>query len=326
MALSVIACSIVLFLALSFALSGRVFGKHDKTVTVNFHDVTGVRVSSEVKYAGASAGTVLSLRMLSKEERLASGDPANVVQLTLGLRPGVPELPSDVTASVAADTLLSDKFILLSGGSASAAPLSDNKAIQGITPTTFDELARNLNVTVEGLNRILGGGTGDGLDGAKSLLGQAGNILTEIQSLIADIRPAMADAKPIISDAKALLGETRAVVGDAKGLVGDANGLINDNREPLRRAIANLDSTADRIQKLADQAGALLNRNDKNITATVSDLKIAAENLKITSVYSKMFLHSLTQRPQQLLWGGRPLNVPTQEEILNSRSGRQPAQ
>ncbi len=68
--------------------------------------MTGVRVSSEVKYAGAPAGTVLSLRMLTKEERLASGDPANVVQLTLGLRPGVPELPSDVNASVAADTLL----------------------------------------------------------------------------------------------------------------------------------------------------------------------------------------------------------------------------
>lgn len=324
MALSVIACSVVLFLALSFALSGRVFGKHEKTVTVNFHDVTGVRVSSEVKYAGASAGTVLGLRMLSKEERLASGDPANVVQLTLGLRSSVPELPSDVTASVAADTLLSDKFILLSGGSASAAPLANNQAIQGITPTTFDELARNLNVTVEGLNRILGG-SGDGLDGAKSLLGQAGNILTEIQSLIADIRPAMADAKPIISDAKALIGETRGVVSDAKGLVGDANGLITDNREPLRKAIASLDATAERIQKLADQAGALLNRNDKNITATVSDLKVAAENLKITSVYSKMFLHSLTQRPQQLLWGGRPLNLPSQEEILNSRSGRQPA-
>jgi ABC-type transporter Mla subunit MlaD len=40
----------------------------------------------------------------------------------IAINPGVPPLPSDVVASIAADTLLSDKFVLLSGGSSQAPP------------------------------------------------------------------------------------------------------------------------------------------------------------------------------------------------------------
>ena len=68
-ALAVIAWSILLFLALAFALSGTTLGKPSQPLRVNFHDVTGIGLGSQVKYAGAIAGKVSSIRMLSSQER-----------------------------------------------------------------------------------------------------------------------------------------------------------------------------------------------------------------------------------------------------------------
>jgi len=79
-------------------------------------DITGVQQSSIVKYAGAKAGYVHAIRMLTPEERTASAHPENTVEVTLAINNNVPALNEGLTASVASDTLLSDKFVLLSGG------------------------------------------------------------------------------------------------------------------------------------------------------------------------------------------------------------------
>ncbi len=300
-ALAVIACSAILFAALAFALSGTVLMKPGREVKANFHDVTGIGESSLVKYAGAKAGTVTRIRMLSAEERIASGDPLNAVQVTIGLDKRVPELPADIKVSLAADTLLSDKFVLLSGGSATAQPLPKAAVLQGITPTSFDKLARDLDGTLEGLRSMLGGNenaTGD-------LFKSVRTILDELQSLIGDAKPALADIKSLASDAKALAS--------------DARGLISDNKEGINRTIAHLDQATITLDLVAKRTNDLLANNEKNLTSSLADLKVTSQNLKVTSTYTKIFTKSLNLRPSQLLWGNKqtPL-LPSEESILRS--------
>ena len=53
-ALFVIVCSVAVLLgALTFALSGRQLKKPTRTLQIDYEDVTGVKVNSEVHYAGA---------------------------------------------------------------------------------------------------------------------------------------------------------------------------------------------------------------------------------------------------------------------------------
>jgi ABC-type transporter Mla subunit MlaD len=68
-ALSVIACSVVLLGALTFALSGYRLKKPTRTLQINYEDVTGIKVNSEVRYAGAPAGRVISLPKNAKQVR-----------------------------------------------------------------------------------------------------------------------------------------------------------------------------------------------------------------------------------------------------------------
>src|SRR5678815_4710861 len=99
-AISVILCSLVLLAALTFALSGYRLKKPSRTLQINYEDVTGVKVHSEVRYAGAPAGRVIAVRHLTAQEREATANKKDAVRVTVSLDEGIPPLPSDVTATL----------------------------------------------------------------------------------------------------------------------------------------------------------------------------------------------------------------------------------
>src|SRR6266478_6364406 len=169
-ALFVVACSIVLLGALTFALSGRQLKKPTRTLQINYEDVTGIKVNSEVRYAGAPAGRVIAMRHLSAQEREATENKKDAVRVTVSLDEGIPPIPADVTATLSSDTMLSPKFVALSAGTPGGQTLANNAAIEGhpaygleqITGAAgplidnANKLLDNLNVTVTGLKTDLG--------------------------------------------------------------------------------------------------------------------------------------------------------------------------
>ena len=99
-ALFVITCSIVLLAALTLALSGYHLKKPTRTLQINYEDVTGVKVNSEVRYAGAPAGRVIAMRHLTAQEREATANKKDAVRVTVSLDDGIPPLPSKVVVGV----------------------------------------------------------------------------------------------------------------------------------------------------------------------------------------------------------------------------------
>lgn len=292
-ALIVIACSMVLFAALAMALSGTTFGAPTRKLHVNFSDVMGVNLGAQVKYSGAPAGKVMAIRALSQQERLNSGDPRNAVQVTLALTAKVPPLPSNIEASVSADTLLSDKIILLEGGTPESPPLEDNAVVQGITPVTFDRLVRNLDDTLDSLNKLVGGTKGD-----------TGDLFDRLRGLLTDTHTLITDARPVVQDAGLLMT--------------DAKQLIAENKEPISRTVGRLDKAAGSLDQLATRANSLVVNNEKKLNSTVANLTVIAENFKVTSTYVKILARNLTLRPSQLVWGGKPPPLPSEQEILRA--------
>lgn len=307
-ALAVIACSVILFAALAFALSGRVFGASVRTVQVNFQDVTGIKNSSQVKLAGAVAGVVTEVRVLTQEERAASKDPKNAVRMTIALNKDVPPLSSDAQVSVASDTLLSDKFVLISPGSPSAPLLAEGQVLQGIAPTSFDKLVRDIDRTLQQLETVLGGNQ-DGVD----------NIIAQVQAVLKKTDALISDIGPVVIEAKQITGDARTLVSDANLLVGDSRSLIGETRGPLKDTILKLDTTVGSLNKLADKGTSLLASNEKNISSAIADFKVTSQNLKVSSTYAKILLNNLYGRPNRLLWGGKAPPLPSEREIIESQ-------
>ena len=297
----VILCSAVLFAALAMALTGTFVGPPGHVMYADFTDISGLDVNSDVKFAGASAGVITGVRILTSSERLELENPANSIRVTISLRSNVPPPSSDVVASVAADTLLSEKFLLLSAGSASAPPLPPKSVISSITPTTFDQLVRNADSAIVGISALMGGAGG-----------HAGDLFLEVRTLL--------------NDTQSLLTEVRPVVATFNEAALEAKSLVSENRAPINRAIARFEDTSLSFEKtsqsfenLAKQGNQILSSTDKNLSSALADLNVTSQNAKIATTFARILALRLAQNPSQLVWGRKtPPLLPSDREILLS--------
>lgn len=178
-ALSVIVCSLVLLAALTIALSGYRLKKPSRTLQINYEDVTGIKVHSEVRYAGAPAGRVIAMRHLSATERGASANKRDAVQVTVSLGENIPPLPSDVVATLSADTLLAPKFVALSAGTAGGKTLANNAAIEGHPSYGIEQITAAAGPLLDNANKLIGN-----LDGTVTdLKGDLAGIMPKFSSL-----------------------------------------------------------------------------------------------------------------------------------------------
>jgi ABC-type transporter Mla subunit MlaD len=303
-ALTVVACSAVLLLALAFALTGNPFDRPTRTLRARFPDITGLQASSLVKYAGAPAGTIHSVRILTAKERLASANPTNTVEVVVALNNAVPPLNQGLIASVASDTLLSDKFLLLSGGDPHAPELANGALVASIAPVTFDAILRDLAGALDTIHQLLGGAQGNALDGIlpkiDALLAQLGTTVTEAQGLVAN-------GNGLITNANGLVDSGDGLIKNADQFIASGQALIDTNKEPLNKLIAQLSSAADSLDQLAKRTDKLVKDNTGNVNSMAADGKVSLAELKATSISLHALVDSLRARPQQLIWGpGRP--------------------
>jgi ABC-type transporter Mla subunit MlaD len=154
-ALAVIACSVVLLAALTFALSGYRLKKPSRTLQIDYEDVTGIKLHSEVRYAGAPAGRVIAMRHLSAAERSKSANKRDAVRVTVSLDDAIPPLPVDISATLSADTLLAPKFVALSAGTPGGKTLANNSTIEGHPAYGIEQITAAAGPLFENANKLL---------------------------------------------------------------------------------------------------------------------------------------------------------------------------
>src|SRR5437870_4261002 len=241
-AISVIACSIILLGALTIALSGYRLKKPARTLQINYEDVTGVKVHSEVRYAGAPAGRVIAMRHLSAAERGAAENKKDAVRVTISLDEGVPPLPSDVIATLSADTLLAPKFVALSAGTAGGKTLANNAAIEGHPAYGIEQITAAAGPLFENANRLL-----DTLSvTVTDLKGDLGNFMPKISPLL--------DSLKIDTD------QLQSVLGTANTFVGSTDKSLQEQMKELHVILLNLKVVSTHAKALVDALAEKPNR------------------------------------------------------------------
>ena len=265
-ALFVIACSVVLLGALAFALTGRQLKKPARTLQINYEDVTGIKVNSEVRYAGAPAGRVIAMRHLTAQEREATANKKDAVRVTVSLDDGIPPLPTDVTATLSSDTMLSPKFVALSAGTPAieghpAYGLEQITAAAGPLFEDANKLLNNLNVTVTNLKKDLD-----------------------------DFAPKL-------------------------GPLADSLKMDADN---IQNVITNIDSLAKGADSVLGTADKFISTTDKQLQEQLKQLHVTLLNLKVVTTYAKELVEALAQKPNRIIFSGKPATLTPESEILKS--------
>ncbi len=255
-ALSVILCSVVLFAALTFALSGYRLKKPTRTLQIRYEDVTGIKIHSEVRYAGAPAGRVIAVRPLSPAERAKLPNHKDAVVVTIEIDEDVPPIPADVTATLSSDTMLSPKFVALSAGTPGGKTLANNESLEGhpaygieqITAAAgplFDnanKLIDNLNLTVTDLHTDLGG------------------FMPKLGPIADSAKIDVDDLQNVIKNLDALSKDADQFIGTAKTFVGSTDKSIQDQMKELHVTLLNLKVITTHAKALIDSLAEKPNR------------------------------------------------------------------
>jgi ABC-type transporter Mla subunit MlaD len=274
-ALFVIACSIVLLAALTFALSGYRLKKPTRTLQINYEDVTGIKVNSEVRYAGAPAGRVIAMRHLTAKEREAGANKKDAVRVTVSLDEGIPPLPTDVSATLSSDTLLSPKFVALSAGTPGGETLANNAAIEGHPAYGLEQITAAAGPLFEKANKLLD------------------NLNVTVTGLKTD------------------LGEFTPKLGP----LADSLKMDVDN---LQNTIKNLDAMAKGADTLFGSADTFIKTTDKQLQEQLKQLHVTLLNLKVVTTYAKALVETLAQKPNRVIFSGKPATLTPEAEILKS--------
>lgn len=188
-ALTVIGCSLVLLAAMAMALTGFRLGQGAiRTVTVDMPSVTGLRVNSQVRYAGAPVGKIISVTPLDLAQR---SRPDLAVRVIAQIDRPMPPLKKDSLAQITSDTILAEKFLDLTPGSPNAPDLPPGEAITARAVASFDDLTHEGLAVLKELNTIvseLRAKNPDLPDKVNALLTNAENLSENADALIAQLR------------------------------------------------------------------------------------------------------------------------------------------
>jgi ABC-type transporter Mla subunit MlaD len=274
-AISVILCSLVLLGALTVALSGYRLKKPKRTLQINYEDVTGIKVNSEVRYAGAPAGRVIAMRHLTAKEREASPNKMDAVRVTVSLDEGIPPLPTDVTATLSSDTLLAPKFVALSAGTPGGTTLADNAAIEGHPAYGLEQITAAAGPLFENANKLLG------------------NLNATVTGLKGDLEQFTPKLGPLADSLK----------------------IDVDN---LQNVITNLEGVAKGADKLFGTADTFISATDKQLREQLKQLHVVLLNLKVVTTHAKALVETLAEKPNRLIFSGKPATLTPESEILKS--------
>jgi len=304
-AFGVIACSAVLLVALTIALAGWQPSRKARLLYVDFPDVTGIRVHSPVRYAGAPAGKVAAIRLLSDEERNQTNWSA--VRVTLELADSVPSLPDDVRAALGADTLLSEKFIALSAGSPNRPKLAEGSILLGASAAGIDTLVDSVGPLFQSVDRLINQlqGTLTGFDKVVAKTGVA----------VDTLQVGLADALPRISK---LADGLQLTAGAATQAVGKIDKVVTDADPMIQTDLKKLGSALDDLQKTLDSAGKLVKGTDQQINGRMQELSVVLQNLKVVSTHAKVLAKTLAEKPNRLIFSGKPSELPSEQDIIRS--------
>jgi ABC-type transporter Mla subunit MlaD len=274
-AISVILCSLVLLGALTVALSGYRLKKPKRTLQINYEDVTGIKVNSEVRYAGAPAGRVIAMRHLTAKEREASPNKMDAVRVTVSVDEAIPPLPTDVTATLSSDTLLAPKFVALSAGTPGGTTLADNAAIEGHPAYGLEQITAAAGPLFENANKLLD------------------NLNATVTGLKGDLDQFTPKLGPLADSLK----------------------IDVDN---LQNVITNLEGVAKGADKLFGTADTFISATDKQLREQLKQLHVVLLNLKVVTTHAKALVETLAEKPNRLIFSGKPATLTPESEILKS--------
>ena len=99
------------------------------------------------------------------------------------------------------------------------------------------------------------------------------------------------------------------------GPLADSLKLDVDN---LQNVITNLDGMAKGADSVLGNADHFISATDKQLQEQLKQLHVTLLNLKVVTTYAKQLVETLAQKPNRIIFSGKPATLTPESEILKS--------
>jgi len=261
------------------------------------HYAGGLEAGAPVLFGGIDAGRITSVRP-------STSDPTEI-EILLDLKPGTPVNEKSV-AKIGSVSLMSSPALLISTGSNNAPHVPPGGAIPSQDVASMDDIIAKVSTVADNVNTLMNQVQGEitGISGdARTVLANL-NAMTgkpnqqRIDVMLAQMSRLVANAGPkvdgMLDQMSQVTSKLGPVVDHADGAIQNVNGTVSEIRDPLRKDLAELQTTLQEAKGLLDNMQVMVRANDSRVDETLENLRITTQNLSDLP-------NSVRQRPWSLI-------------------------
>jgi phospholipid/cholesterol/gamma-HCH transport system substrate-binding protein len=250
----------------------------------------GLEPGTSVLFGGISVGKV-------KAVRPAAADPTKI-EILIDVKEGTPVNEKSV-AKLGLISVMSGAALAITTGSNDARRLPAGSVIPSQESQSLEEIAGKLAGVADNANGLITQARGE-LQGitsdARTLLANLNTVTGKpnqrrIRAVLDNVNGMLATERPKI---ERLTDQLSTLTEHADATVENVNGTVEDAREPLRKDLAELQTTLQQAKALLGDIQVVVRANDYKIDDTMENLRIATDNLD-------QLTDSLKQRPWSLI-------------------------
>ena len=250
----------------------------------------GLAPGASVLYGGMNVGKVTAVRPWSV-------DPTRI-EILLEVQKNTP-LNEKSVAKLGFVSVMNSAALSITTGTIEAKRLSPNSTITSQEAASLDEIAGKLAGVADSANVLITQAQGELNDITGNVNHLLANLDTmtgprnqkKVQAILDNVNRVVADARPKI---ERLTDQLARVTDHADETIQNVNGTVTVLRDPMRKDLAELQSTLEEARGLLQSMQIVVRANDYKIDDTVENLREATDNLN-------QFTNSLKQRPWSLV-------------------------
>jgi phospholipid/cholesterol/gamma-HCH transport system substrate-binding protein len=285
----VLSCFAVLAFTVIYLLSAQYSGG-----TVQYRTYLryagGLEPGASVLYGGMNVGKVTAVRPWA-------ADPTRI-EILLEVKKDTP-LNEKSVAKLGFISVMNSAALSITTGTIEAKRVPPNSAIASQEAASLDEIAGKLAGVADNANALMTQAQGELNDISGNVNHLLANLDTmtgprnqkKVQAILDNIDRVVADARPKI---ERLTDQLTRVTDHADETIQNVNGTVTVLRDPMRKDLAELQSTLEQARGLLQSMQVVVRANDYKIDDTVENLREATDNLN-------QFTNSLKQRPWSLV-------------------------
>jgi ABC-type transporter Mla subunit MlaD len=285
----VLGCFSILAFTLIYLINAQ-FSGHTIPYRTYLRYAGGLEPGASVLFGGINVGKVTAVRP-------AASDPSKI-EILLDVKQNTPVNEKSV-AKLGLVSVMSGAALSITTGGNDARRLPPGSTISSREAASLDEIAGKMAVVADNANDLITQARGEleGISGdAHSLLVNLNTVTgkpnqQKIRVLLDNVNEMLMTERPKIDR---LTDHLNTLSQHADDTIQNVNGAVSDVREPLRKDLADLQSTLLQAKQLLSDMQVMVRANDYKIDDTIENLRTATQNLdELTD--------SVKQRPWSLI-------------------------